>query len=180
VSISHNGQLSVEIFKSIPPVPINVLYPPSLSFLVEPTFRIFISTMKITPDLFTAHKTTHRAKYDEARTLLPNPADMTQEILLVNQGGHIMEGSFTTPYFFRDGVWITPDRSCGGNLGTTRRYALEWGLCQEGFVEAESVQVGDMVVLSNGVRGFGLGRVEVLPEKKGFMSKNMAGTGCQQ
>ena len=73
-----------------------------------------------------------------------------------------MEGSITTPYFFRAGEWITPRAQCGGNLGTTRRYALEAGLCKEGIVTRESVQRSEKVVLSNGVRGFGWGSVEAL------------------
>ena len=76
-----------------------------------------------------------------------------------------MEGSVTTPYFNHSGRWITPAESCGGNLGTTRRWALEKKLCEEGYVNVNSIQVGSLgerVVLSNGVRGFGWGRVEPL------------------
>ena len=72
-----------------------------------------------------------------------------------------MEGTFTTPYFFRDGKWVTPAERCGGNLGTTRRWALETGLCVEGIVRAEEVKDGELVWLSNGVRGWGWGKVEL-------------------
>lgn len=47
-------------------------------------------------------------------------------------------------------------------MGTTRRYALEQGLCEEGIVMKDSIKVGEKVVLSNGVRGFGWGIVEDL------------------
>lgn len=77
-----------------------------------------------------------------------------------------MEGSITTPYFFRAGEWITPSAQCGGNLGTTRRYALEAGLSKDGVVTRESVQAGEKVVLSNGVRGFGWGYVEALEDMR--------------
>lgn len=72
-----------------------------------------------------------------------------------------MEGTLTTPYFFREGRWITPAEECGGNRGTTRRWALDAGLCEEGVVGRESVREGEVVWLSNGARGFGWGVVEL-------------------
>lgn len=72
-----------------------------------------------------------------------------------------MEGTLTTPYFFREGRWITPAEGCGGNRGTTRRWALDAGLCEEGVLRRESVREGEVVWLSNGVRGFGWGIVEL-------------------
>lgn len=83
---------------------------------------------------------------------------------MVDRSGHIMEGSITTPYFSREKLWITPHAAYGGNIGTTRAYALNEGLCQEGDVRKDGVQVGERVVLSNGVRGFGWGVVEELEE----------------
>lgn len=78
-----------------------------------------------------------------------------------------MEGSITTPYFLRAGKWITPAASEGGNVGTTRRWALEMGLCVEGRVDRASVSRGEVVWLSNGVKGWGWGRVEDLEGKIG-------------
>ena len=73
-----------------------------------------------------------------------------------------MEGTITTPYFYRDGEWITPAVSCGGHLGVARRWALTAGLCKEGMIVAEEIAFGERVVLSNGVRGFGWGVVKEL------------------
>ena len=84
------------------------------------------------------------------------------EILLYNPTSEITEGTLTTPYFFRAGTWLTPSARSGGNQGTTRRWALEKGLCVEGVVRREDVMVGEVVWLSNGVRGWGWGKVEVL------------------
>ena len=141
-------------------------------FANPPTFDVFVSPITTTPSLFTTHKTTNRAQYDEVRALIPvvsNHSDEQRltrfaEILLINCIGEIMEGSITTPYFLRAGEWITPSAHCGGNLGTTRRHALEAGLCKEGIIKRESVRAGQKVVLSNGVRGFGWGYVEALEE----------------
>lgn len=71
-----------------------------------------------------------------------------------------MEGSITTPYFWRGERWVTPSADSGGNLGTTRRWALERGLCAEGKIGRESVVVGETVWLSNGASGWGWGKIE--------------------
>ena len=151
---------------------LGTLFPLDLNDLFThlPTFDVFVSPITTTPSLFTSHKTTNRAQYDQVRSLIPATSNHSDEqrstrfaeILLINRNAEIMEGSITTPYFFRAGEWITPRAQCGGNLGTTRRYALEAGLCKEGIVTRESVQRGEKVVLSNGVRGFGWGYVEAL------------------
>ena len=78
----------------------------------------------------------------------------------MNERGEVMEGTLTTPYFWREGGWVTPREGCGGNRGTTRRWALERGVAVEGTIRAEDVRAGEVVWLSNGVRGFGWGRVE--------------------
>lgn len=175
VTVASTGDIGITSI----PVPIVdriSLFPPSLSDLLEPpyagvppSFRIFLSPIQTTPDQFTAHKTTQRGLYDDIRAFLPPCSSSTSdeslpaEILLANHAGEVMEGSITTPYFNRGGKWITPAAICGGNLGTTRRYALESGLCTEGTVMKTSVHVNEKVVLSNGVRGFGWGIVEELP-----------------
>lgn len=76
----------------------------------------------------------------------------------------IMEGSITTPYFYRPKLekWMTPPEAAGGHLGTTRRYALENSLCEEAWIRVVDVVVGEVVVLSNGVQGFMWGRVREL------------------
>jgi len=175
VTLSCTGDMKITSVP-VPIVGVESLFPPFLSDLLEPlpngvppSFRIFVSPVLTTPDQFTAHKTTRRASYDDVRSFLPvhplSSSDTTPppEIILINHDYEIMEGSITTPYFFRGGEWITPAACCGGNLGTTRRHALERGLCNEGVVMKTSVHPGEKVVLSNGVRGFGWGSIEELP-----------------
>jgi branched-subunit amino acid aminotransferase/4-amino-4-deoxychorismate lyase len=92
-------------------------------------------------------------------------------VLLWNASGQITEGSILTPYFYRKGKWITPAvevEDHGGQQGTSRRWALERGLCQEGIVDKKSIRIGERVWLSNGVRGFGWGRIQAV--KKGDSS----------
>ena len=88
--------------------------------------------------------------------------ELQTEVLIVNDSKEeeFMEGCKFTPYFKRDNKWITPKASCGGNLGTTRRWAVENGLCELGVVKLSSVKRGEIIVLSNGVKGFQAGIVE--------------------
>jgi len=168
VEISRTGLFHVSA-SEVPTISIVNLYPKSLSALdCSPgatAWRVFISPVSTTPTMFTKHKTTHRGIYDEVRKYIPawavdarDPGIMP-EILLVNTQGEIMEGSITTPYFFRNGRWITPPAASGGNIGTTRRWALESKLCVEEVVNMRDVEIGESIWLSNGARGWGLGTV---------------------
>lgn len=71
-----------------------------------------------------------------------------------------MEGCIFTPYFKRGVNWITPQEICGGNRGTTRRWAVERGLCKVGVVKVGSVKDGEIIVLSNGAKGFQSGTMK--------------------
>ena len=82
-----------------------------------------------------------------------------------------MEGCISTPYFMRDNKWITPQASCGGNIGTTRRWAVEQGLCKLGVVKLDSVKRGEIIVLSNGAIGFQAGIVDPLTWSNGDDTK---------
>ncbi|CAN9436779.1 unnamed protein product [Alternaria sp. RS040] len=70
------------------------------------------------------------------------------------------EGELRKPFA---GRWGHSTRSAkvgaGGQRGTSRRWALGSGYCMEEPVGIETVEVGEGVWVSNGVRGFGFGRV---------------------
>ncbi|OCK80082.1 hypothetical protein K432DRAFT_405020 [Lepidopterella palustris CBS 459.81] len=70
------------------------------------------------------------------------------------------EGEMRTPFPGRWGHSVRSEKvGSGGQRGTTRRWALGKGLCMEEPVCRDTVQVGEGVWVSNGVRGFGFGRV---------------------
>ncbi|CAN9470869.1 unnamed protein product [Alternaria alternata] len=70
------------------------------------------------------------------------------------------EGELRKPFA---GRWGHSTRSAkvgaGGQRGTSRRWALGSGYCMEEPVGIETVEFGEGVWVSNGVRGFGFGRV---------------------
>ena len=158
----------------IPAIPLSALFPSFLSLtpMTPPTWLIFLSSHPTSASRFTQHKTTWRAVYDEVRILLPTnfpnasphyngmSAGLPMEVLLYNSDGEMSEGTLTTPYYFRDGQWVTPALSCGGTIGTSRRWALENGLCKEGIIPRWTTGPGELVWLSIGVRGWGWGVIQ--------------------
>lgn len=97
-------------------------------------FTLLVDDVPIARSEFTHHKTSKREMYNEARSRAGIAPGEHKEVLIVNaEDGAIMEGSITTPYFWRSGRWITPPVSAefssslgsGGNNGTSRRYALD-------------------------------------------------------
>lgn len=102
---------------------------------VPPCYTLVADDIPLARSEFTHFKTTRRAMYDAARSRASiGPCDTLKEVLIINQDDRtVMEGSTTTPYFWRDGRWITPpvspnfswDDGSGGQDGTTRRWALE-------------------------------------------------------
>ena len=99
-----------------------------------PLFEVLVDAQNTAASAFTHYKTTHRPMYDGARSRARIEVTDVKEVLLVNAAdGTIMEGSITTPYFWRNGRWVTPPvpsnfshgQGSGGQEGTTRRWALE-------------------------------------------------------
>lgn len=70
------------------------------------------------------------------------------------------EGELRKPFAGRWGHSLRSEKvGAGGQRGTTRRWALGRGLCMEETVGVDSVEVGEGAWVSNGVVGFGFGRV---------------------
>ncbi|KAJ8114804.1 hypothetical protein ONZ43_g4817 [Nemania bipapillata] len=150
VMIDQDGALSVlkgptgsvhlnNLFPSYLPAPSNHVTKGSLESAKIPErnfqFEILMDKQSTTKSEFTHFKTTHRPMYDGARqrASILDPTDQREVLLVNNDDGSIMEGSITTPYFWRNGRWVTPPvprefditQGSGGNNGTTRRWSIE-------------------------------------------------------
>ncbi|KAI1497104.1 aminotransferase [Biscogniauxia marginata] len=181
IILARDGSLSHEI-RPTPQTPLNNLFP---AYILEPAcenlvpakegraqgrtpvrdfgFDILIDNQNTAKSEFTHFKTTHRPMYDEARSRARLSLADKKEVLLVNShDGSVMEGSISTPYFWRDGQWVTPPvpelynvvQGSGGNDGTTRKWALERNLVTEQVVPVDSLVDGEECWISNGIRGF--------------------------
>ncbi|KAF2475248.1 uncharacterized protein BDR25DRAFT_340083 [Lindgomyces ingoldianus] len=70
------------------------------------------------------------------------------------------EGELRKPFAGRWGHSVRSEKvGSGGQRGTTRRWALAKGMCMEEPVGVDTVTIGEGVWVSNGVRGFGFGKV---------------------
>ncbi|GAB7334522.1 hypothetical protein MBLNU13_g06509t1 [Cladosporium sp. NU13] len=148
-----SGRLDVTLI----PVPrtFSSLLPTSFdAFPVPITWSAVLDDRPTEPDLYTEIKTSRRIAYDRARQSAGLDLTSTTEVLLYNLDGEIIDGSITTVYFYRDNRWVTPQ--CRGLEGTTRRFALETGLCSlaDSGVKSDSLRDGETIWLSNAFRGF--------------------------
>ncbi|OLN85577.1 Aminodeoxychorismate lyase [Colletotrichum chlorophyti] len=179
VLLSADGRISCEA-SQVPAVPLGNLFPQRLpppsdskefgDPSEEPSMEVVLDTTNTPQSEYTHYKTTKRAMYDTARDRAGISPTDRREVLLVNsKDGSIMEGSLTTPFFWRKGRWVTPpvsakftpDTGSGGQDGTTRRWALERSLAVEEEVRADSLEDGEPCWVSNGVRGFTFGTVRL-------------------
>ncbi|KAK3327439.1 putative 4-amino-4-deoxychorismate protein [Cercophora scortea] len=133
-------------------------------------YQVVLAAEKISPSEWTHFKTSRRQMYDKARQRAQIKLGDSKEVLMVNDtNGTIMEGSTTTPYFWRHGRWVTPpvsseydpESGSGGQDGTTRRWALQSGIACEEAIPVDSVVDGEECWLSNGARGFMFGRIKL-------------------
>ncbi|KAF2030213.1 hypothetical protein EK21DRAFT_112133 [Setomelanomma holmii] len=87
------------------------------------------------------------------------PSDQFTSSTLKGEGNED-EGELRKPFAGRWGHSVRSAKvGAGGQRGTSRRWALGKGFCMEEPVSIETVEVGEGVWVSNGVRGFGFGRV---------------------
>lgn len=158
---------SIEVASSAAPPPLysfllSVEAPPSAAAVDA---KIYLSPHTTHASPFTVHKTTHRPMYTAIRMAasVSSAPPTAEEVLLNNEHDQITEASLSTVYFWRAGRWTTPASACGGNLGASRMLALEHDWCVEGIIRRDDVQLNEVVVLSNGVRGFWYAVVRDLP-----------------
>ena len=159
VSLSRTGAFTVDITPT-PAVPLSQLFPSSLPVAGDSDWDLVIDPQSTAKSSVTAYKTDSRDDYDSARARAGIDGwGEKREVVLWSEEEEVMEGSFTTVFLMRDNRWVTPADACGGQMGTSRRWALETGLATEGVVRRDEVKKGEWVVLSNGVRGFWGSRV---------------------
>lgn len=98
------------------------------------------------PTLF--HKTTRRARYDEALAEHPDCDD----VLLTNTDGFVTESSRANLVVELDGRLVTPDRACGLLPGTYRERLLARGRIREAFLRPDDLVRATRLWLINSVR----------------------------
>lgn len=158
-SVCRNGICTIEVTATTP-VDLDQLFPTELPTPPGTGWSVILDTEATPPTDYTRYKTSERGCYDEARERagIRGWAEK-KEVLVYNEEGNLMEGSFTNVFVETEKGWVTPEDSCGGQRGTSRRWALENGLATAGTVKKSQVPAGSRVIISNGVRGFWFGKV---------------------
>ncbi|KAL5604758.1 hypothetical protein BROUX41_001900 [Berkeleyomyces rouxiae] len=178
LSVSRDGHMAATLRAVSSPATLEDLYPsvltapapahPAAAEVTEPSFAVRLDHCATEPSPFTHYKTTKRDMYNTARARLGIALADPVEVLMVSAQGEIMEGSITTPFFWRGGRWVTPPipdayqdhKGAGGQDGTTRRWALEQNFAVEETVHIDSIKDGEIIWISNGVRGFFKAKVQ--------------------
>ncbi|KAA8569154.1 hypothetical protein EYC84_000823 [Monilinia fructicola] len=156
VVLNYEGTLTTES-APVPPVPLSNLFPGRLPPPESVNAQIPLHT-----HLF---KTTSRDMYTSARerAQIPTFSSPIEALLISSKNEEIMEGTLTTPFLYRDGKWVTPSENSGGQIGTTRRWGLKNGICEQATIPLSSLTEGEECWISNGVRGFTWGKIQLLP-----------------
>ncbi len=103
-------------------------------------------------DPMLGHKTTHRAIYNRARTMLDN-VENGFDVLLFNERDELCEGAVSNVFLMLDDQLVTPDQSCGLLPGIMRSHVIaEQGAVEKILFMADLCRA-EKVYLSNAVRG---------------------------
>ncbi|OAQ74217.1 aminodeoxychorismate lyase [Pochonia chlamydosporia 170] len=172
IAFKKNGQVTLMSGQrphvtAIPLYPTQFPAPNKKSSKQIPIIPVYVDDRFMVPSQITRHKTNYRAPYSEARArvgLHPTTPFIQGEVLLVNTEGEVMDGGFTTIYFWRQDEggnwgWRTPRQESGTKLGVTRRWALENAGVTEMAIMAKDVMDGEKVWLSSAGGGFVRGRI---------------------
>lgn len=143
ILITYDGEVIVEKYNTYA-LPIANLFPKRLPApgsaieegdpKKEPHYALLVDNTQTARSEYTHFKTTKRTMYDSARDRAKiAPTDKLEVLIVHKEDGSVMEGSTTTPYFWRDGRWVTPPVAAkfswqdgsGGQDGTSRRWVLE-------------------------------------------------------
>jgi para-aminobenzoate synthetase/4-amino-4-deoxychorismate lyase len=101
-------------------------------------------------DVTLFHKTTLRARYDNARSRHPDADD----VVLVNVAGEITETTVANVAVLAEGLWWTPPLQSGLLPGTERAALLADGTLRERRVPLEHLLQADDVAVLSSVRGW--------------------------
>lgn len=163
--LSRDGTIAVT-FTPEPPRDVHAMFsngsahPDTLQSNVKLT-TVHLDTAATAASMLTRHKTTSRDHYLDARERAGLGRDYSSkdDVILFNEHDQTTETSISNIAFWRDGQWITPRVECGGLPGVMRRWLVEQGHWTEGVILKQDVRPGEIVLLSNGLKGCYPGRV---------------------
>ena len=119
-------------------------------FIAGGDWRFGLSGVRLSSaDPWLRVKTTQRALYNQARAGLAAGLD---EVVFMNENGHLCEGTITNLFVQKDDGLVTPPLSCGVLPGVLRADLLAQGKAREGIITVADLDEGQ-VFLGNSLRG---------------------------
>lgn len=114
-------------------------------------WRVALGTERLTSDdPWLQVKSTRRALYDRARAALPAGID---ELIFLNERGHLCEGTITNLLVELDGAWLTPPLSDGVLPGVMRAKLLARGALRVASLRPQDLARASRIRLCNALRG---------------------------
>lgn len=114
-------------------------------------WRIEIAPERLeSADPWLRHKTTRRATYDRMRSELPDGID---ERVLLNEAGHVCDGTITTVFADLGALLVTPPLSAGVLPGVLRAEMLESGQAVEDTLLPRDLADARELYVGNSLRG---------------------------
>jgi branched-subunit amino acid aminotransferase/4-amino-4-deoxychorismate lyase len=137
----------------------------------SPTYSVYLDKEPTLMSPFTSFKTTNRPHYTVSRQRCLPGASPCEEVLIYNGQTQLMEGSITNIAVRRksDGKWITPPLSSGCLCGVTRHFLLRKNFIEEETILVEDLQIGEEILLFNGILGVVKGTLVVLHPQDGLV-----------
>jgi para-aminobenzoate synthetase / 4-amino-4-deoxychorismate lyase len=113
--------------------------------------RLAVDERPVAPsDPARRHKTVHREVYDGARARHPG----TDDVVLVNDRGELVETTIASLAVRLDGVWCTPPLDAGALPGVERAIRVERGELVERTLRAADLDRADGVAVLSSLRGW--------------------------
>ncbi|WP_160098188.1 aminotransferase class IV [Rhodococcus sp. T7] len=100
-------------------------------------------------DILLGHKTTLRERYDRRRHRNPDADD----VVLVNELGHVTETTIANLAARIDGVWWTPPLSSGCLPGVERSWQLDRGLMRERILTPSDLLAAEALAVTSSLKG---------------------------
>ncbi|TQC49734.1 aminotransferase [Rhodococcus sp. WS4] len=135
VRLHRDGGVDVDVFE--PPVA-----PASVSLVLD-------DEPVDSRDVLLGHKTTVRERYDRRRRRNPGADD----VVLVNELGHVTETTIANLAARIDGVWWTPPLSSGCLPGVERSWQLDRGSMRERILTPADLLAAEALAVTSSLKG---------------------------
>ena len=132
---------------------VTITMAPQAQTAADAVMRYVVSDSRLnSSDLFLYHKTTRRELYDREWKHYADTLG-ADEVIYLNEGGELAEGSRTSIFIERDGKLLTPRLAAGVLPGTLRAALIDEGRAIEARLTIQDLNGATEIYLGNSVRG---------------------------